>query len=73
MQVTKFVSADNNGLVPAGRYFAQLARGLEDANERQTVRRAKLDAEDRWLEARYRLASAARGNTFVPGDHHPIM
>jgi hypothetical protein len=31
MQVTKFRAANDNGLVPAGRYFARLAEGLREA------------------------------------------
>lgn len=57
-------SADETGLVPAGQYFAKLARSLEHANARENARRAELDAEDRRLEARYRRASASRSNTF---------
>jgi hypothetical protein len=66
MQVQKLRgSAEDNGLVPAGQYFARLARDLETASARETTMREKLDAEDRRLEARYRRASAARGNTFA--------
>lgn len=66
MQVQKLRgSADDNGLVPAGQYFARLARDLETANARETTMREKLDAEDRRLETRYRRASAARGNAFA--------
>lgn len=57
-------AADDSGLVPAGQYFAKLARGLEQANVREAARRAQLDQEDRRLEARYRRASASRDNTF---------
>ncbi len=65
MRVEKFRgAADDNGLVPAGQYFAMLARGLEQANVRQSARQAQLDEEDRRLEARYRRASASRNNTF---------
>jgi hypothetical protein len=66
MQVTKLrATADANGLVPAGTYFSRLARQLEDANVRESAVRARLDQEDRELEARYRRASGARDNTFV--------
>lgn len=65
MRVEKLrCSADDNGLVPAGQYFAKLARGLEHANARESAHRAALDEEDRRLEARYRRASASRNNTF---------
>lgn len=66
-------AADDNGLVPAGAYFARLARGLAEANEREAAMREKLDAEDRRLEARYRRASAARSNTFVQTEGHTPM
>jgi hypothetical protein len=58
-------SAGANGLIPAGQYFARLARDLDTANARETTMRDKLDADDRKLEARYRRASAARGNSFA--------
>ncbi|HYD89669.1 MAG TPA: hypothetical protein VEA80_19465 [Vitreimonas sp.] len=58
-------AADDTGLVPAGHYFARLARNLQHANAREHAKRLKLDAEDRRLEASYRRASAARGNTFA--------
>lgn len=66
-------AADDTGLVPAGAYFARLARGLAEANERESAMREKLDAEDRRLEARYRRASAARGNTYAPTETHAPM
>lgn len=58
-------AADEPGLVPAGQFFAKLARKLEDANIRDAAQRTKLNAEDRRLEASYRRASASRSNTFV--------
>lgn len=69
MQVQKLrgnVSID--GLIPAGRYFEQLAANLRETNEREAQRRRALDAEDRELEALYRRASASRGNTHA-GEH----
>jgi hypothetical protein len=66
MHVNKLrVSAQDHGLVPAGRYFAKLAGDLRAANEKEAARQDKLDAQDRRLEARYRRASASRGATFV--------
>lgn len=63
MQVQKLrAGAADHGLVPAGQYFARLARGLEEANSREAALRRKLDNEDRQLEARYRRASAARSS-----------
>ncbi|MBC7770079.1 MAG: hypothetical protein H7124_14950 [Phycisphaerales bacterium] len=58
-------AADDTDLVPAGQYFAKLARKLEDANVRETSMRTKLKAEDQRLEASYRRASASRSNTFT--------
>jgi hypothetical protein len=61
MQIAKLRSpAGHDGLAPAGRYFAHLARELAAAQERESVRRETLEAEDRALQARYRRASAAR-------------
>ena len=58
MHVTKLrASTGAGGLVPAGRYFEQLAQNLRTANAREHTRRA---AEDRELEDLYRRASAAR-------------
>jgi hypothetical protein len=64
MQVNKLTIGAEAGLVPAGQYFAKLARSLDDSNAREAERRAKLDAEDRELEAHYRRASASRSNTY---------
>lgn len=61
MQVQKLRgAADKNGLIPAAKFFAQLAAKLEVANVREATRHAELDDEDRRLEARYRRASARR-------------
>lgn len=61
MQVTKLrASSDANGLVPAGRYFAQLSNNLRIANAREQTRSANGSAEDRELEGLYRRASTAR-------------
>jgi hypothetical protein len=62
MQIAKLRVADENGLVPAGAYFKQLASGLRDANGRETARRETQDAEDHKLEARHRRMSASRAN-----------
>lgn len=58
-------AADDSGLVPAGQFFAQLARKLEQANAQETAHRERLDCDDRRLEASYRRASASRSNTFA--------
>lgn len=66
MQVQKLRGAAGaDGLVPAGQYFARLARDLETANARDAAMRERLDAEDRRMEMRYRRAVAARCNTFA--------
>ncbi len=63
MQVTKLrARSETNGLVPMGEYFTRIATQLEEANATQAKHQAKLDAEDARLEARYRRASASRGN-----------
>lgn len=59
MQVTKIRVADENGLVPAGAYFARLAGTLRTANERDAAALEKAEERDRKLEARYRRARAA--------------
>lgn len=71
MQVTKLrASTNDDGLVPAGAYFATLSRKLQDANAREDAIRAKLDAEDRGLEARYRRSSGSRSNTYAREEVH---
>jgi hypothetical protein len=65
MQVAKLRIQDERGLVPAGRYFQQLASTMRSANAREHTRSASLDAEDRDLEACYRRASAARDQRFA--------
>lgn len=66
MHVAKLrIPADDNGLVPAGRYFERLAANLRDSNAREATLRDELDAEDRALEERYRRSSASRGNTYA--------
>lgn len=64
MHIAKLRVRDETGLVPAGRYFQQLATSLRGANAREQTRSALLDAEDRDLEACYRRASAARLSHF---------
>jgi hypothetical protein len=66
MQVAKLRIAEESGLVPAGAYFKRLAAGLKKAKATEAARRAKLDAEDRELEALYRRSSASRSNTYAP-------
>ena len=50
MQVTKLRFADDNGLIPAGAYFARLADTLRTAN----ARGADAEERERNLETRYR-------------------
>jgi hypothetical protein len=51
MHIAKLRVRDETGLVPAGRYFGQLAKNLRTANTREVTRRANGDAQDRALEA----------------------
>lgn len=53
MQVTKLRVANDNGLVPAGRYFAQLAEGLREVNERAAAVVDAYEEQERRLERRY--------------------
>jgi hypothetical protein len=74
MQVTKLCArSETNGLVPMGQYFARIATQLEEANVRAAKRQAKLDAEDARLEARYRRASASRGQAATHAEHQLSM
>ncbi|MFZ2031961.1 MAG: hypothetical protein WAU68_16740 [Vitreimonas sp.] len=59
MQVTKLRVANDNGLVPAGRYFAHLAEGLREANERAAAVLDVYEEQERKLETRYRRQSAS--------------
>lgn len=59
MQVTKIRIADDNGLVPAGAYFARLAGTLRAANEREAAAQEKAEERERKLEARYRRTRSA--------------
>lgn len=73
MQVTKLRgAADVNGLIPAGQFFAQLAAKLEDANFEAALREARLEEEDRALEAAYRNRSAARSG-YAEREQHAMM
>ena len=55
MQVTKLRVANDNGLIPAGRYFARLAEGLRDANEQAAAVVDVYEERERKLERRYGL------------------
>lgn len=73
MQVQKLRgTADVDGLIPAGAFFAQLATRLEKANHHEALRQAELDEEDRALEATYRRRSASRSYQ-APCEHHAVM
>lgn len=73
MQVTKIRGTANaNGLVPAGQFFAQLAAKLEEANFETALRVAQLEEEDLALEATYRKRSAARVQC-TERKHHAMM
>jgi len=64
MQVTKLRAANDNGLVPAGRYFARLAEGLRNSNERAAAVVDVYEEAERRLENRHPWKSASR----VPAD-----
>ena len=64
MHIAKLRVRDETGLVPAGRYFEQLAKNLRTANGRDQTR----EAEDRALEALHRHSSRAS----LPIDHAPV-
>ena len=77
MQVQKLrYAAQDNGLVPAGRYFAKLAQSLRDANEQEAARREQREAQERKLEARHRRNRSAGLLTRPVGDasqHDAVM
>ena len=64
MHIAKLRVRDETGLVPAGRYFEQLAKNLRTANGRDQTR----EAEDRALEALHRHSSRAS----LPITHAPV-
>jgi hypothetical protein len=55
MQVTKLRVANDNGLVPAGRYFARLAESLRDANGRAAAVLDIYEAQEREAERRHTI------------------
>ena len=55
MHVTKLHPANDNGLVPAGRYFARLAEGLQAANERAAAVVDAYEEQERALERRLQV------------------
>jgi hypothetical protein len=76
MQVTKLRVANELGPVPAGRYFEQLAQNLRVANAANEARRAREEAREEKLEARYRRASASRAGptlTHRAYEQHAMM
>jgi hypothetical protein len=64
MQVTKLRAANDNGLVPAGRYFARLAEGLRTANGRAATVVDVYEEQERKLDDRRRWKMASP----VPAD-----
>ena len=64
MQVTKLRFANDNGLVPAGRYFARLAEELREANQRAAAVGDAYEVQERKLEGRYGWKTAST----VPAD-----
>jgi hypothetical protein len=67
MQVTKLRPANDNGLVPAGRYFARLAEDLRATNGRAAAVVDAYEAQERKLERR--LAVKRRGT--IPAASAP--
>jgi len=59
MHVTKLRIANDNGLVPAGRYFSRLAGALREANERAAAVIDKYEEQERETPARYRRKTAS--------------
>ena len=59
MQVAKLRPANDNGLVPAGRYFARLAAGLREANARAAAVVDVYEEQERKLEDRCRRKAAS--------------
>ena len=59
MHVTKLRIANDNGLVPAGRYFSRLAGALREANERAAAVVDKYEEQERKLQTRYRAKAAS--------------
>ena len=68
MQVTKLRVANDNGLVPAGRYFARLAEGLREANKRAAAVLDVYEEQERRLERR--CAVKRRGT--IPAARAPL-
>ena len=66
MQVTKLRIANDNGLVPAGRYFYRLSEALRKANERAAAVVDTYEAQERKIQARY------SGKTASPVPTHQI-
>jgi hypothetical protein len=64
MHIAKLRVRDETGLVPAGRYFEQLAKNLRTANGRNQTR----EAEDRALDALHRHSTRAS----LPITHAPV-
>ena len=74
MQVTKLRVANDNGLVPAGRYFARLADNLRAANERAAAIVDEYEAQERKIEACFRKPTRkAAARTPTQEQHAPLM
>jgi hypothetical protein len=59
MQVAKLRPVNDNGLAPAGRYFARIAKGLREANERAAAVVDIYEEQERELETRSRRKAAS--------------
>jgi hypothetical protein len=73
MQVTKLRVANDNGLVPAGRYFARLADNLRASNASAAAVVDEYEAQERKLEARYRRRRAPAARVRASEHHAPVM
>ncbi|WP_395647149.1 hypothetical protein [Terricaulis sp.] len=60
MQVTK-LRFEDNGLVPAGHYFARVAAGLRAQNDRGAAIVERGEQSEQKLEARFRRANRSSG------------
>ena len=65
MHVTKLRIANDNGLVPAGRYFSRLAGALREANEHTAAVIDKYEEQERKIQTRY----CGKAASPVPTSH----
>lgn len=63
MQVTKLRIANDNGLIPAGRYFHRLTEALRKAHENAAAVVDIYEQQERKVEARHRRNTASPVST----------